>query len=177
MAEQPSLYFGMAANTSSSPSTAAGHAEVPMPPAAGRTDPGLTTHHQGPCGSWRALPQHWSTYEQTDGDNTCSCSADIPKPNDPYRSPLPKPLFVHRKQSSDREEVGRANGISLIFTHLVPELLRVAIKIYITRLRSLRKLMPRTTYIWHPAEKRNCLCFILIVCSPHHPEDLSPCPS
>ena len=177
MAEQPSLYFGTAANTSFSPSTAAGHAEIPMPPASGKSDPGLTTHHHGPCGSLRAFPQHWFTYKQTDGDNMDSCSADIPKPNDPYLSPLPKPFSILCKQSSNREEVGRANSVSLVFTHLVPASFKVAIKIYITRLRSLRKLMPRTTYIWHPAEKRNCLCFILIVCSPHQPEDLPPCPS
>lgn len=107
-----------------------------------------------------------------------SCSADIPKPNEPYLSPLPEPLSILCKQSSDREEVGRAKSVSLVFTHLVPASFKVAIKIYIARLRSLRKLMPRTTYIWHPAEKRNCLCFILIVCSPPPPpKDLSPCPS
>jgi len=185
MGEQATLYFGMVANTSLSPSTAASHAQLSVPPASGRSDPGLTTHHHGPRGSSRAFPQRWYTYKKTNEDNTFSCSAGTPKPNDPYLSPLSKPfsnlsplpkLFsIFCKQCSDREEVGRANSVSLVFTHLLPTSFKVANKIYIARLRSLRKLVPRTTCIWHPAEKRNCLCFILIVCSPHHPEDVSLC--
>lgn len=170
MAEQPSLYFGTACTSAPALQLAMLRYQC-LQLQVGQTQP------RGPRGSLRAFPQHRSTYKQTDGDDVYSCSADIPKPNEPYLSPLPKPFSILGRQSSDREEVGRANSVSLVFTHLVPASFKVAIKIYITRLRSLRKLMPRTTYIWHPAEKRNCLCFILIVCSPHHPKDLSLCPS
>lgn len=187
MAEQPILYSGTAENMLFSPSTAAGQVDVPMPPASGRSDPGLTTHRHGPRSSSRAFPQPWYRYKQTDGHHMYSSFPDIPKANEPYLCPppkpvsslrpLPRPVSILCKQRSDREEVGQTSNISLVFTHLVPASFKVAIKICITRLRSLGKLTPRATYIWHPPEKSNCLCFILTVCSPHCTEDLSPCPS